>query len=212
GRSQNVVQAKDLHGGVHFHSHVNVLPAPRQLPIDVTHFTGRAEQLARLDDLFFGGAGEPVVISAIAGTAGVGKTALAVHWAHRSTGRFPDGQLYVNLRGFDPTGPAMTAAEAVRGLLDALGVPAQRAPATLDAQAALYRSLIAGRRMLVLLDNARDAEQVRPLLPGAPTILVVVTSRNRLSSLVAVEGARPLALGLLSADEARDLLARRLGP
>jgi tetratricopeptide (TPR) repeat protein/DNA-binding SARP family transcriptional activator len=191
-------------------------PVPAQLPLAAAGFVGRTAELEWLDavagDPDQVPAGAPVVISAIAGTAGVGKTSLAVHWAHRSVGRFPDGQLYVNLRGFDPTGPAMTAAEAVRGFLDALGVAAQRVPATLDAQAALYRSLIAGRQMLVLLDNARDADQIRPLLPGSPSTLVVVTSRNRLSSLVAVEGARPLTLGLLSADEARDLLARRLGP
>jgi tetratricopeptide (TPR) repeat protein len=140
-----------------------------------------------------------------------GKTALAVHWAHAVADRFGDGQLYVNLRGFHPGASAMTSAEALRGFLDALGVPAERVPAGLDAQAALYRSLLADRRVLVLLDNARDAEQVRPLLPGSPRCLVVITSRNQLSGLVATEGAHPLALDLLSPTEARQLLARRLG-
>ena len=147
----------------------------------------------------------------LSGTAGVGKTALAVHWAHRVADRFPDGQLYVNLRGFDPTGAVVTPAEAVRGFLDALGVPPERIPADLPAQVGLYRSLLAGRRMLVVLDNARDAEQVRPLLPGSPAAWSLVTSRNQLAGLVAAEGAQPLTLDLLTAAEARQLLARRLG-
>jgi tetratricopeptide (TPR) repeat protein len=152
-----------------------------------------------------------VVISAIGGTAGVGKTALAVYWAHQVASRFPDGQLYVNLRGFDPTGAVMDPAEAVRRFLDALGVSPERIPADPDAQAALYRSHLAGRRMLVVLDNARDTAQVRPLLPGAPTCLVLVTSRNQLSGLIAADGAHPITLDLLSTAEARELLAHRIG-
>jgi tetratricopeptide (TPR) repeat protein/transcriptional regulator with XRE-family HTH domain len=189
------------------------LVVPRQLPADVTGFAGRAEHLRRLDALL-SGPGDPVpivAISAIAGTAGVGKTALAVHWASRVVDRFPDGQLYVNLRGFDPSSSPMRVADAVRGFLHALGVPAERIPPHLDAQAALYRSLIAGKRMLVVLDNARDAEQVRPLLPGTPTVLAVVTSRSQLSPLVAGSGAEPITLDVLSAVEARELLVRRLG-
>ena len=187
--------------------------APAQLPLGVPAFAGRAAELARLDAIL-AAADEhrgPVVISALSGTAGVGKTALAVTWAHRVSGQFPDGQLYVNLRGFDPGGAAMTAADAVRGFLDALGVAAQRMPAGLDAQVGLYRSLLAGRRVLVVLDNARDAEQIRPLLPGSATALVLVTSRHQLGGLVAAEGAHPIALGLLSTVEARELLARRIG-
>jgi len=187
---------------------------PAQLPADVSGFAGRAEHLARLDALLAGGAAEAptaVVISAVSGTAGVGKTALAVRWAHRVADRFPDGQLYVNLRGFDPGGQVMAPAAAVRGFLDAFEVPAERVPASLEAQLALFRSLLAGRRVLVVLDNARDAEQARPLLPGTSTALVVVTSRSQLTSLVAVDGAHPLTLDLLTADEARELLARRLG-
>jgi tetratricopeptide (TPR) repeat protein len=135
-----------------------------------------------------------------------------VHWARRIAGQFPDGQLYINLRGFDPAGTATTPAEVVRSFLDALDVPAQRVPAGLDAQTALYRSLLTERRMLVLLDNARDAEQVRPLLPGAPGCLVLVTSRDQLTGLIAGAGAIPLPLDLLDPDEARELLARRVGP
>jgi tetratricopeptide (TPR) repeat protein/transcriptional regulator with XRE-family HTH domain len=187
-------------------------PVPAQLPADVTSFVGRTDQLSRLTKLLDGGdRPAAVVISAIAGTAGVGKTSLAVHWARRALDRFPDGQLYVNLRGFDPGGTVATPGEVVRSFLDALDVPAERVPADLDAQTALYRSLLAERRMLVLLDNARDAEQVRPLLPGAPGCLVLVTSRNQLSGLVAGANAVPLPLDLLSPDEARELLARRVG-
>jgi DNA-binding SARP family transcriptional activator/tetratricopeptide (TPR) repeat protein len=188
---------------------------PAQLPADVPGFAGRAEQLAHLDTLLTAAATAAptaVVITAVSGTAGVGKTALAVRCAHRVADRFPDGQLYVNLRGFDPGGQIMEAATAVRGFLDTLGVPAERIPADPDAQAALYRSLLAGKRMLVVLDNARDAEHARPLLPGTPTALAVVTSRNQLAGLVAAAGAHPVSLDLLSAEEARELLARRIGP
>jgi hypothetical protein len=125
--------------------------------------------------------------------------------------RFPDGQLYVNLRGFHPTGSPMSAAEAIRGFLNALAVPPRRMPRGLDAQAALYRSMLADRRVLVLLDNARHVDQVRPLLPGAPGCLVLVTSRNRLTSLIATEAAHPITLDLLTEAEARDLLGHRLG-
>ncbi|HEU4422907.1 MAG TPA: BTAD domain-containing putative transcriptional regulator [Pilimelia sp.] len=189
------------------------LPTPAQLPHGMPDFTGRDAELDRLHALLAGDGGDSgraVMITAIAGTAGVGKTSLAVHWAHQVSHRFPDGQLYVNLRGFDPNGSAMEPGEALRGFLDAFGVPSQRTPVSLEAQAALYRSLLAGRRVLVLLDNARDTDQVRPLLPGSPGCLVLVTSRSRLSGLVTA-GAVPLALDLLTATEARDLLIRRLG-
>ena len=186
--------------------------APRQLPAPVRQFVGRDTELAELDGLLErADASATVVISAIVGTAGVGKTALAVHWAHQVAERFPDGQLYANLRGFDPTGTPMSPAAAIRALLDALEVPAGRIPASLDAQAGLYRSLMAGRRMLLLLDNAQDAGQVRPLLPGSPGCLVIVTSRSDLAGLAAIEAAHSLRLGLLTDAEARALLAARFG-
>jgi DNA-binding SARP family transcriptional activator len=187
---------------------------PRQLPAVTAHFIGRTAELdvlARLARKCAGSGGQAAVISAIGGTPGVGKTALAVHWAHQVAGRFPGGQLFVNLRGFDPMGIPVPPADALRDLLGALGLPAERIPPGLDARAALYRSLLWGRRMLVVLDNARDAAQVRPLLPGGPGCLVVVTSRSTLAGLAATEGARLLTLGLLPAAEARELLARRLG-
>jgi hypothetical protein len=174
-------------------------------------FAGRTAELARLTALLDEDAGGTVVITAIDGTAGIGKTTLAVHWAHRIADRFPDGQLYANLRGFDASGPAMTPAEAIRGFLDAFAVPPERIPVDLPAQSGLYRSLLAGRRVLVLLDNARDADQVRPLLPGTPGCVAVVTSRHRLSSLVTADGAHPLPLDLLSTGEARELLVSRIG-
>jgi DNA-binding SARP family transcriptional activator/tetratricopeptide (TPR) repeat protein len=182
---------------------------PAQLPAAIAGFVGRTADLKLLDELLTGAARMPIGV--ISGMAGVGKTALAVDWAHRNRERFQDGQLYVDLRGYDPVRPPMAPAEAIRGFLDALQVPTERLPAGLDAQAGLYRSLLADRRMLVLLDNARDAAQIRQLLPGTDSCLVVVTSRNQLSSLIAGEGARPLALDLLSRAEARQLLVRRIG-
>lgn len=186
---------------------------PRQLPAAVRHFVGRTCELQALDELLGQVAGEKdtAVIAVIGGSAGVGKTTLAVHWAHKAAEHFPDGQLYLNLRGFDRPGTMVTAAEAVRRLLDALQVPAAQIPANLDAQADLYRSLMAGKRVLVVLDNARDDEQVRPLLPGTPGCLAVVTSRTQLVGLVASHDALSLTLGPLASAEARELLASRLG-
>jgi DNA-binding SARP family transcriptional activator len=190
-------------------------PVPRQLPVSPRHFAGRARELQALTGLLEQAAWKSpgtVVISAIGGTAGVGKTALAVHWAHQIAHQFPGGQLYVNLRGFDPYGNPVEPADAIRRFLDALGVPADRIPATAEAQQDLYRSLLAGKRMLIVLDNARDAEQVRPLLPSSPACLVLVTSRRLLTNLVAAEGAHPVTLDVLSPSDAHELLARRLGP
>ena len=187
---------------------------PREPPGGVPALAGRAGEMAVLTRLLdqAGQAGPgTVVISAIGGTAGVGKTALAVHWAHQVAGRFPDGQLYVNLRGFDPSGVPATPAEAIRGFLDALGVPPERIPPHPDAQAGLYRSLLADTRMLIVLDNARDEAQVRPLLPASPASLVLVTSRSQLAGLAAAHGARLLTLDVLPRDEAVQLLTVRLG-
>ena len=189
---------------------------PALLPRAVRSFTGRARELAALDALLpeAGGADPQAVapIFVVSGTAGVGKTALAVNWAHRVRPRFPDGQLHVNLRGFDPGGQVVEAAAAVRVFLDALGVPPERVPASLEAQVGLYRSVLAGRRALVVIDNARDADHVRPLLPGTGAAVAVVTSRNSLTDLVAADGAHPVALDLLTEAESRQLLERRLGP
>ena len=186
---------------------------PRQLPAAVPHFVGRRAALAALTALLPDRLGAPgtVLTALVGGTAGIGKTALAIHWAHHVTEHFPDGQLYTNLRGFDPTGPAANPAEVLREFLEALGVSAQHVPAGLNARAGLFRSLLAGKRMLVLLDNAGDSEQVRPLLPSSPGCLVLVTSRSHLPGLVAIDGAHPIVLDSLSKMEAYELLSRRLG-
>jgi DNA-binding SARP family transcriptional activator len=186
-----------------------VLAAPAQLPPDVSAFAGRDEELRRLDTMIIDRSAAAKVVT-VSGTAGVGKSSLVVHWAHQVRGEFDGGQLYVNLRGFDPAATPVAPAEAIRGFLDAFEVPKERIPASFEAQVGLYRSLLTDRRVLVVLDNARDAEQVRPLLPGAPGCVVLVTSRNQLLGLLA-EGAQPLGLDLLSLDEARDLLAGRIG-
>jgi DNA-binding SARP family transcriptional activator/tetratricopeptide (TPR) repeat protein len=190
------------------------LAVPRQLPGMAAHFTGRAAELAALDGMLDRASGQqpgPVVISAIGGTAGVGKTALAVRWAHQVAARFPDGQLYVNLLGFGPSGTPVSPGHAIQGFLYALGVPADRIPRDLDARAGLYRSLLAGRRILIVLDNARDGQQVRPLLPAWPGCMVLVTSRNQLVGLSAADGARLLNVDVLSHAEARQLFTARLG-
>jgi DNA-binding SARP family transcriptional activator len=186
----------------------------RQLPTAPPHLAGRAAELQALAALAAGAgtAGGTVAISVISGTAGVGKTALAVYWGHQVAAEFPDGQLYVNLRGFGPAGPPVTPAEAIKGLLAALGVPAAAVPAGLDSLAGLYRSMLAGTRTLAVLDNARDVDQVRPLLPASPGCLVLVTSRNRLAGLVANEGASPNTLDVLPEPAAGELLTYRLGP
>jgi DNA-binding SARP family transcriptional activator/tetratricopeptide (TPR) repeat protein len=186
---------------------------PRQLPPAVRGFTGRTAELAGLDALLDehqgGGPGGPVMITAIAGTGGVGKTALAAQWARRVADRFPDGQLWLDLRGYDPDRP-LTAGEALTVLLRALGIPGGQLPVEVEAQSGLYRSLLDGRRMLVVLDNASSPDQVRPLLPGAPGCLVLITSRDELAGLVARDGAARLRLDLLSEDDAIALLGRLL--
>ncbi|WP_212824053.1 tetratricopeptide repeat protein [Catellatospora sp. TT07R-123] len=193
-------------------------PAPRripaQLPLDVNGFSGRQDLLHRLDRLRAEADAHPTAmyVATLSGNAGVGKTTLAVHWAHRVLAHFPDGQLYANLRGYDPTHSPTPAGEAVQRFLEALDVPAARIPADHDAQVSLYRSLLAERRVLVVLDNARDADQVRPLLPGSPTCMAIVTSRDELPGLIVSEGAYPLRVAPLTAADAELLLAARLGP
>ncbi|MBW4717279.1 AfsR/SARP family transcriptional regulator [Saccharothrix obliqua] len=188
---------------------------PRQLPAVPRLFTGRATELAELDRALTTTpddvSGATVVISSIGGTGGIGKTWLALTWANRWVDRFPDGQLFVDLHGFSAADEPVEPAVALRGFLDALGVEPDRIPTGLDAQAALYRSLVAGRRMLVVLDNAATVDQVVPLLPGSPTCTVLVTSRHRLASLIDRHGARHLNLDILTRDEARALLTARLG-
>ncbi|GAA1249258.1 BTAD domain-containing putative transcriptional regulator [Kitasatospora nipponensis] len=185
-----------------------------QLPPRIEYFTGRADVLAVLNGHLCGdgagGAGARLVT--IVGTAGAGKTALAVQWAAELAPRFPYGCLYADLRGFDPgPGPAVSPEQVLRGFLRALGLSSARIPSEPTGQTALFRSLTAGRPLLVVLDNARDAEQVRPLLSGAPGSLTIVTSRDRLTGLVALDGARPVPLDLLTPGEAVALLVRRLG-
>jgi hypothetical protein len=181
---------------------------PRQLPPTVPCFVGRATELAALTDMLDQAADAGVIV--ISGTAGVGKTALAVHCAHHVAERYPDGQLYVNLRGYDPDQP-MPAADALAGFLRALGVAGQDIPLGADERAALFRSLLAGRQALVVVDNAADVEQVRPLLPGAPACAAMVTSRDSLAGLVARDGARRLDLDLLPPGNAVGLLRTLIG-
>jgi tetratricopeptide (TPR) repeat protein len=185
---------------------------PRQLPMDVPAFTGRADALSHLDMLapVNGRRAGGVPIAAVCGPGGVGKTALAVHWAHRAARRFPDGQLYLDLRGYSTDAPTAPG-DALAVLLDGLGVTGTTLPSTLDGRAAMYRSLMAGRRMLLLLDNARNAAQVRPLLPGTASCSVVVTSRDRLSGLVVRNGAQRMDLGLLPVSDAVMLLRTLIG-
>ena len=183
---------------------------PAQLPHDINTFTGRERELAllrqHLDDTERG-----VLIAAIDGIAGIGKTALAVHFAHCIADRFPDGQLYVNLRGFDPNQPPLSAIDALGQLLRGLGVEAHQVPSAAEEQASMYRSLLAGKRILVVLDNAASTDQLRSLLPGSHTCMVLVTSRNRLGGLVARDGAYRITLGVLSEAESRRLLVRSVG-
>jgi DNA-binding SARP family transcriptional activator/Flp pilus assembly protein TadD len=188
---------------------VAAAPRPAQLPPVVAGFTGRQAELAALDAVAAAREGTVAVV-AVCGTAGVGKTALAVRWGHHVADRFPDGQLYVNLRGFDPAG-ALPPEEALHGFLTALGAAPDQIPASPQAQIALFRSLTAGRRILVVLDNARDAAHVRPLLPAGPGSTVVVTSRDDLVGLVARDGAGRVGLDVLGPAEAVALLRLLIG-
>ncbi|WP_433261341.1 hypothetical protein ACQPZF_26525 [Actinosynnema sp. CS-041913] len=208
-----VVQAHTISGGVHHHTAPPGRPVPQQLPAAPPAFIGRADELATLTAALNQGslAGGTVVISALAGTGGIGKTWPALYWAHQHRDRFPDGQLFVDLCGFSPAGKPMEATVAVRGFLDALDVDPARIPTALHAQSALYRSLVAGKRVLIVLDNAATADQITPLLPGDPSCTVVVTSRRRLDRLVMAHGAHQVRLDAFTDTEARRLLTTRLG-
>ncbi|MFF2541688.1 ATP-binding protein [Kitasatospora sp. NPDC058063] len=205
----NVVQARDIRGPVHFHAAQSSEarhgePVPWQLPTDVRGFVNRTAEQEAMDRLLV--EQQPVAqVLVLTGTAGVGKTSLALHWAHAVRAQFPDGQLYANLRGYDPQEP-VAPAQVLERFLRALGVPAAAIPTDPEAMASTYRSLVAGRRMLIVLDNASRAAQVRPLLPGVPGCLVVVTSRHRLSGLGVREGARHLTLEVLAEHDAVELL------
>jgi DNA-binding SARP family transcriptional activator len=202
-------------------------PSPAQVPPETAGFAGRAAELDRLYAMLPAACGAPAAdapgtavratpgepsVAVVTGTAGVGKTTLAIRFARQVAANFPDGQLYVNLRGFDPSGAPTEPEAALRGFFEALGVSPQRVPNSLEAQTGLFRSLVEGKRILLLLDNARSTDQVRALLPSCPECMVVITSRSQLNGLVAAEGARPLPLDVLSEAEARELLVHRMGP
>jgi tetratricopeptide (TPR) repeat protein len=212
GSAGNVVQARDVSGGVHFHSQAHAPgPRPAQLPGDVRGFVNRVHELDELDAALLNQAAEPglLCVAVIVGTAGVGKTSLALRWSHRTRSRFPDGQLYVNLRGYDPGAP-VAAVEVLGRFLRALNVPTERIPAGEESRTELFRSTVAERRMLIVLDNAATVEQIRPLLPGASQCLIVVTSRSRMSGLVARDGAHRVNVETLSGAESVELLRRVL--
>ncbi|HET7019073.1 MAG TPA: BTAD domain-containing putative transcriptional regulator [Streptosporangiaceae bacterium] len=185
-------------------------PRPALLPLDQSGFAGRAAQLAVLDELLDTESASASPVALVSGTAGVGKTALVVRWAHQARERFPDGQLYADLRGYSPGAPAQPL-EVLGRFLRACGTPADSVPPGTDDAVAAYRSVLADRRVLIVLDNASSAEQVRPLLPGGAACAVVVTSRDRLDGLIAKDGARRLDLAVLGQDEAADLLAAVIG-
>ncbi len=182
---------------------------PRQLPPARAGFSGRVDELAALDVLVREPG--PGALALVLGAAGIGKTSLVVQWAHQVSGEYPDGQLFLDLRGFHPKASPMLVSDALRACLRALGVPEQQIPVAPETQSGLLRSVLADRRVLMILDNARDADQIRPLLPGAGGCAVVVTSRLRQVGLIAVDGARPLTLGVLPDADSRQLLAARVG-
>ncbi|RSS32165.1 helix-turn-helix domain-containing protein [Streptomyces sp. WAC05858] len=202
------------HGDAQFpYARPPALPTPQQLPPQAAYFTGRTAELSKLDSLLGSDKSAPlstIVVTTIAGTAGIGKTSLAVRWAHSAQHRFPDGQLYINLRGYDPD-PPLTPGHALDFFLRSLGLPAERIPQDVEAMAGMYRSALAGRRVLVVLDNASTPEQVRPLLPNDPRCMVVVISRNRLSGLVARDGAHRVTLDVLTPYEAASLMGEIIG-
>lgn len=221
GETGSVVQAGAIHGGVHIAAASTAGAAvPRQLPLAISGFVNRNAEISRLDALARGsavqeaaddatGSGGAVVVSVIGGSPGVGKTALAIRWAHSVRSRYPDGDLYVNMRGHGP-GPRLDASAALGSLLQALDVPPDRIPIDLDSRASLYRTRLDGKRVLVLIDDAVSPDQVRPLLPASPTCLVLVTSRSTLAGLVTREGARRMDLDTLSTEDSLALLRQHV--
>ncbi|MET9632188.1 tetratricopeptide repeat protein [Lentzea sp. NPDC006480] len=209
----NVVQAGVLKGDVHLHPAAQRAPIPRQLPAAPASFVGRHEELAQLTAALdiAGNSTNTAMVSIIAGTGGIGKTWLTLHWARQNIQLFPDGQLFVDLRGFSPAADPMPTGAAVRGFLDAFDIAPERIPIELSAQVALYRSCIAEKRMLIVLDNARDTDQISSLLPGTSTCTVILTSRDQLPGMTTAHGAQRLTLGVLDEDEARAMLAERIG-
>ncbi|MBW4718837.1 ATP-binding protein [Saccharothrix obliqua] len=206
GGSEFVVQTGSLEGGVHLHARRrDAFPPPRQLPLDVLRFVNREVNLVALDAQV-----GVVPVSTIAGPPGVGKSALAVHWGHRVRGRFPDGDLYLDMHGYGP-GTRVSGDQALDHFLRALNVPPDRIPGHVEARASLYRSLLDGKRVLVVLDNVTSVSQVRPLLPASPNCLAVITSRSRLSGLVVREGAVRMTLEELSTEESLELLRHIAG-
>ncbi|WP_143116376.1 ATP-binding protein [Lentzea xinjiangensis] len=202
--SGEIVQARDVAGGIHFHYGTGGRGnRPLQLPRGVRGFVNRISELAALDELLVDD--ENLVVYVISGTAGVGKTSLALHWAHRARDQFPDGQLYIDLRGYDP-GLPVSPDQALERFLLALGVPAAAVPTETEAKSSLYRSALADRRMLIILDNAANTAQVRPLIPGSGQSLAIVTSRSHLHGLAIRHGAVRRTLGTLSEAEAVALL------
>ena len=209
----SVVQVGTVMGGLHIHEAAPSQVTPHQLPGRAPHFVNRVHELAAMTRLLAqpSSDGSTILINAIYGTAGIGKTALAVQWAHSVHHQFPDGQLYVNLRGFDPAGMPLAPADALQLLLEGLSVPPDQVPVSADGRAALYRSLLNGRRILVVLDNVAETAQVELLLPGNTPCAALITSRNRLDGLTVHHGASRVQLGLLASAESQELMARHIG-
>ncbi|MCO1575110.1 tetratricopeptide repeat protein [Crossiella sp. SN42] len=224
--ASGLVQAHTITGGVHHHDHhpgSPTRPVPRQLPPAPHRFVGRVDHLTDLNrhapstaaykaSRAEGQQQAPMaLISAIGGTGGIGKTWLALTWAHRNLHRFPDGQLFADLHGFSPTGQPAQPVDVLSGFLDALGVHRDHQPADRDPRAALYRSLVADKRILIVLDNAATSEQITPLLPGGRHCTVLITSRNHLHGLATGHGARTVHLEVLTDGDAHTLLATAIG-